>query len=105
MATTDAERTLEAWAENWSSPDKKETLLALFTDDCVYEDVTFGVVNRGKDELRAFADGIFAAVPDFTVELTTRFVAGTWGGMEWAISGTHQGDFPGLPATGKRFSV
>ena len=58
----DAEKTLEAWAADWSSPDI-EHLLSLFTDDCTYEDVTFGVVNRGKAELKAFANGIFAAFP------------------------------------------
>ena len=35
-----------------------------------------GVLTRGKAELKAFADGIFAAIPDFTVELSSRFTAG-----------------------------
>ena len=80
-------------------------LLALFTDDCVYEDVTFGVVTNGKQELRGFAEGAFAAVPDLKFQLKSRFIAGQWGGIEWLMSGTHKGDFPGLPATGKRFSA
>jgi steroid delta-isomerase-like uncharacterized protein len=25
--------------------------------------------------------------------------------MEWTMAGTHQGDLPGLPATGRRFSL
>jgi steroid delta-isomerase-like uncharacterized protein len=92
------------WAAAWSSHNTEE-LLTLFTDDCVYEDVTFGVVNRGKEELRAFADGVFAGVPDFKIEVTAQFASGTWASMEWVMSGTHKGDFPGMPATGKRFST
>jgi steroid delta-isomerase-like uncharacterized protein len=104
MATSDVERVLQEWATAWSSH-HTEKVLALFTDDCVYEDVTFGVINRGKAELQAFAHGVFAGVPDFQIELTARFVADTWAGMEWIMSGTHKGDFPGMPATGKRFSA
>ena len=104
MPTSDTERVLEAWAMAWSSHDT-EKVLSLFTDDCVYEDVTFGAINRGKEELRAFADGVFAGIPDLKVDLTTRFAAGTWAGMVWVMSGTHKGDFPGMPATGKRFSI
>src|SRR5215831_16429565 len=103
-AAGEVERVLDDWATAWSSHDTAK-MLALFTDDCVYEDVTLGVVNHGKEELRAFADGTFAATPDFKVELTARFVAGNWAAMEWVMSGTHKGDFPGLPATGKRFSA
>lgn len=79
-------------------------MLGLFTDDCVYEDVTFGFVARGHGELRAFADACFAAVPDFKFKLTAHFAAGSRGSMEWLMSGTHAGDFPGMPATGKPFS-
>ena len=103
MATSEAERILDDWAIAWSSHDT-EKVLALFTDDCVYEDVAFGVINHSKAELRTFADGTFAAIPDFKVTLITRFVAGNCGAMEWAMSGTHKGDFPALPGTGKRFS-
>jgi steroid delta-isomerase-like uncharacterized protein len=96
------EKILDDWATAWSSHDP-ERVIALFTDDWVYEDVTFGAVNRGKAELRAFADGTFAAVPDFKASLVTRFVAGNRGPMEWTMSGTHKGDFPGLPATASSF--
>jgi steroid delta-isomerase-like uncharacterized protein len=39
------------------------------------------------------------------IELKAKFVAGTCGGMEWVMSGTQKGSFPGMPATGKRFST
>lgn len=104
MATFDTEQVLEAWAMAWSSHDT-EKVLSLFTDDCVYEDVTFGVINHEKEELRAFAEGVFAGIPDFKVDLKTRFAAGSWACMEWVMSGTHKGDFPGMPATGERFSI
>lgn len=103
MASSDLERLLEGWAAGWSSHET-EKLLALFTDDCVYEDVTFGVVTRGKEELRAFANGAFAAVPDIAFQLTSRFATDHSGGFEWVMSGTHKGDFPGLPGTGRRFA-
>ena len=103
MSTSKTARILDDWASAWSSHDT-EKVLALFADECVYEDVTFGVVNRSKAELRAFADGTFAAIPDFNVTLTSRFAAGRWAAMEWAMSGTHKGDLPGLPATSRYFS-
>ena len=102
MTVSSTDTVLEEWAAAWSAGDA-DRLASIFTGDCVYEDGTTGVLTRGKAELKAFADGIFAAIPDFTVELSSRFTAGPWAGMEWAMSGTHRGDLPGLPATGKPF--
>lgn len=68
MATADLESLLESWAAAWSSH-QTEKLLALFTDDCIYEDVIFGVATRGKEQLCAFAEGAFAAVPDIHFHL------------------------------------
>ncbi len=106
MATSDLERMLDDWAMAWSSAENNdpERVLALFADDCVFEGVTFGVVVRGKEELRSFVNGAFAAVTDFKYQLTNRFAASQWAAIEWVMSGTKKGDFPGMPATGKRFS-
>ena len=106
MANPELKRLLDDWAVAWSSGDSSdpERILALFTDDCVFEDVTFGVITRGKEELRSFVNGAFAAVPDFRYKLKGRFATSRWAVIEWVMSGTHNGDFPGIPATGKRFS-
>ena len=61
----------------------------------------FGLVNHGKVELRAFADGILATFPDLHIDLKSQFVAGSLAAMEWVMSGTHEGDMPGMPATHK----
>ncbi len=85
MATADVERLLEEWAIAWSSNENTdpERVLALFADDCVFEDVTFGVVVQGKEELRRFVNGAFAAVPDFKYGVIRRFAASQWAAIEW----------------------
>lgn len=95
---------LDEWAAAWSSHDVHR-VAALFTDDCVYEDVTLGIVNRGKEELRAFGSGFLAAVPNLRVEIGCRFTCGALAGIEWTMSGTQTGEFPGLPASGRTFSL
>src|SRR5256712_12540248 len=98
---------LDDWAMAWSSENSSndpERVLTLFVDDCVFEDVTFGVVARGTEELRSFVNGAFAAVPDFKYGLTSRFAASHWAVIEWGMSGTHKSDLPGMQATDTRFS-
>jgi len=101
---TDVERMLEDYLAAWNSHDV-EKIASFFTDDCVYEDVAMGAVNRGKEQVKAFVSGTFTAFPDFKLERTSSFVAGDWRGAEWIMSGTHTGDIPGLPVTGKSFST
>ena len=45
MATSEVEGVLDEWAAAWSAHNT-EKILALYTDDCVHEDVTFGVGQR-----------------------------------------------------------
>jgi steroid delta-isomerase-like uncharacterized protein len=101
---TGVDKLIEDWAGYLSAHDT-EQFLTLFSDDVVYEDVTFGIVNHGKKELRDFIAGFFPAFPDISFELKSHFAAGTWAGMEWVMAGTHKGDLPGMPASGKRCSV
>src|ERR1700756_877707 len=104
--TQELEYVLDQWALAWSSSDV-EKLLPLFADSVDYEDVTLGAVSRGKNALRDFAAGVFAAFADLKFELKSRFVAadGKSGAMEWVWRGRQTKEFPGLPATNKPFEV
>jgi steroid delta-isomerase-like uncharacterized protein len=104
VSVEEQKRAIERWAEFWSAHDM-ERLLPLFTTDLVYEDVTMGVVNRSAAELRAFGEGFFAGFPDVTFELRSSCADGLSGSAEWVMRGTHRGDLPGMPATGKRVEV
>ena len=88
----------------WNSHDV-DKIASFFTDDCVYEDVAFGVVNRGKTELKDFIRAMYVWSPDLKFELKSFFSAGGRTATEWVMAGTHAGELPGIPATGKRFSV
>jgi steroid delta-isomerase-like uncharacterized protein len=100
----DQKRAIEQHWAYWSAHDM-ERLLPLFTEDVVYEDVTMGVVNRGSAQVRTFGEGFFSGFPDVTFELRSSFANGSSGGAEWVMRGTHTGDLPGMPATGKRIEV
>jgi steroid delta-isomerase-like uncharacterized protein len=92
------------WVEAWNAHDA-ECILACLAEDAVYEDVPLGAVNRTPQEARRFIEVAWSAFPDLRFELTAAAVNGEHGMAEWTMAGTHRGDFPGLPATGKHFSV
>src|SRR4051812_23511491 len=96
---------LAEWAAAYGSGDA-DRLLALYTDDALWEEVAIGLVAHGQDEIRAHLDRLYTAVPDFTVDVTNGFVSGDQAVVEWVISGTYTSDFPGLlPAAGQHFTI
>jgi steroid delta-isomerase-like uncharacterized protein len=90
----------EKWIAAWNSHDP-DKMLALFTDDVVYEDVAFGEVSHGKAELRKFFLSEIEGVPDLELKLERADIRGGHGTIEWTFSGTDKGVYK----TGKRFSV
>jgi len=95
---------LAEWAAAVNSGDV-DRVLALFTEDGLWEEVAIGLAARGPDEIGAHLDRLFTAVPDITFDVSSGFVAGDRAVVEWTVSGTYSSDFPGLPpATGQRFS-
>jgi steroid delta-isomerase-like uncharacterized protein len=90
----------EQWIAAWNSHNP-DSMLALFNDDIVYEDVAFGSVNHGNVQVRKFAAEEFEAVPDLELKLLRAQVQGGHGTIEWTFSGTDKGVFK----TGKKFSV
>ena len=90
----------DKWITAWNSH-SVEMVVPLFTDDVLYEDMSFGAVNHGSAELRKFAAFFFDAVPDLKVELTSSTIKDGHGTIEWVFSGTDKGVYK----TGKTFTV
>ena len=57
-------------------------------DDCVYEDVAYGIQVRGLDNLSKFLTAVFTSIPDFKLEVVSFFATESFGAGEWIMSGT-----------------
>ena len=91
----------------WNSHDVNK-ILSFYTDDCIFEDVAVGLVNHGKKEFADFLNTSFINNPDIRWELKTFFGTDDWIGVEYVMSATHTHttrSMPGVPDTGKTFSV
>ena len=95
------EKLLERYPALWTAHDI-EAVLANFTDDCIYEDLTLGVTNRGKEELRGFANEVYGTMPDFHLSYSDYFATETRGVALWNIKGTWNGELEGIDVTGKK---
>ena len=93
-------RVIEQLFAGWNSHDP-DKVAASFTEDGVYEDVTAGHISRGRAEVRKWAEGGFAVVENFKLELVSSSFHNGRGVAEWVWSGTDKG----LLKTGKKFSV
>ena len=102
---TESEKMMNDYVAAWNAHDM-ERVLSFCTDDVVFEEVPMEKVWRGKKEAKDFAKDTFTNFPDFKIEVKSGFSAGDQGAGEWVMSGTFaNSSTPGMPATGKRFSV
>jgi steroid delta-isomerase-like uncharacterized protein len=95
---------LYEWARCWTERDLYG-LAALFPADGIYEDMALPHRSEGATELNDFFVMTFNAFPDFRVEVHGAIGDDRMAAGEWTMSGTHMGDAPGQPATGKPFVV
>ena len=76
-----------------------------YHEDAIVEDSMFPHPFVGRQAIMNRKSAGFAAMPDMNITVTRRIVRGDQLTVEWVASGTHQADYPGLPATGRRFSI
>jgi steroid delta-isomerase-like uncharacterized protein len=81
-----------------------EKFLSFHTDDAILESVPDGSVARGKDQLRAVINGYIGGMSDFKMEMTSFTGSGNRQCEEWIVTGTHNGTFQGIPASGNKVS-
>jgi steroid delta-isomerase-like uncharacterized protein len=99
----------ERWAQAWNSHDP-EKLLALMTEDIVYDDSSWPTTMRGHTEVSAFLDWCWRAFPDLRFELVDPPMVAAdepKAALYWRGFGTNSGpmDPPGLAPTGKQMEI
>ena len=89
-----------AWTEI-----EPEKVIAFFANEASFEDLAFEAKFEGLEAIRSFVDLTYSGVPDFRVVPKQIVVNGSHAAASWVMSGTHSGDLPGMPATGRNFEV
>lgn len=60
---------------------------------------------KGSNGFKQFINNYRAAFPDIGIMVEDQIAEGDTVVTRWTASGTHRGDLPGLPPTGKRVTV
>lgn len=89
---------------HWNERDVPR-MLDYYCDDIVWRNVAMGEVYDGKQEVAAFLEQLFRALPDLELEVTLRVPRGRYVAEEYVIRGTHLGPMFGLPPTGRRLEI
>jgi len=76
-----------------------------YAKHAVVEDSMYPHPFVGRAAIMARKNAGMAAIPGLKISVTNRVVHGNQLTVEWVASGTHSGDYPGLPATGRSFSI
>ena len=80
----------------------KEAFASVYADEVELQSPLAGSVS-GQEGVRKTFDAFFTAFPDASVVTETPIVDGHRAAVVASLSGTHAGDFMGLPARGKTF--
>jgi C-1 hydroxylase len=93
----------EATYAAWNAHDA-DAVAAVFAEDAVVVDSGVGEV-RGREAIRARGAGMLAAFPDLRLDRRSLVVDDRANADEWTLTGTHQGEYFGLAATGRPIEV
>lgn len=76
-----------------------------YHEDAIVEDSMFATPFVGRAAIMARKSAGFAAMPNVQFKVTNRVVRGDELTVEWIATGTHSQDYPGMPASGRSFSI
>jgi hypothetical protein len=100
------DRIRELWKRHSIAEDRRDLpgLISTLTEDCVYELVQTGHRWEGHEGATRFYAGLLGGFPDIDFGLTD-IVVGPQGVFEEAdVTGTHEGEWLGIPPSGERLA-
>ncbi|HEY4037121.1 MAG TPA: ester cyclase [Ktedonobacteraceae bacterium] len=76
-----------------------------YAEHAVVEDSMYAVPIAGRAAIIARKTMGFAAITNAQITVTNRIAIGNQVTVEWTATGIHSGDLPGLPATGRSYTL
>lgn len=76
-----------------------------YHEDAIVEDSMYPHPFVGRTAIMTRKSAGFTAMPNLKIAVTNRVAHGDQLSVEWVATGTHTSDYPGLPATGRSFSI
>ena len=89
------------FAEIWSKGNL-DLVDQMWSPDCTFHDVYHPEIVQGREALKGYIGIVRAGFPDFAFRVDDQITEGDTVVTRWTLSGTHQGEFLGIPPTGKR---
>lgn len=74
-----------------------------YAEQAIVEDSMYPEALVGRKAIMERKGMGMAAIPDIKITITNRVAHGNQVSAEWVATGTHNGDLPGMPATGRPF--
>jgi steroid delta-isomerase-like uncharacterized protein len=88
----------------WNAHDP-DAIAALLAEDVRTREANEPEFRVGREPVRARAAAILAAFPDFRLERLRLIIDGPRHSDRWKATGTHLGEFMGIPPTGRSIRV
>lgn len=105
--TQSLEATIDRYSDAWNRHDV-DAIIALHTDDSVFENHTSGGIAVGKAEIRKLIEGVFATFPDLRFSTRRAYVREGVAVLEWTATATHANPITRggqtYPPSGKKLS-
>jgi len=89
---------------HWNSHDI-EAALAFYARDIAWSNLAMEEVYEGHSEVAGFLSSLYTGFPDMTFAVSRRFARGDEIAEEWVMTGTHGGNYLGIPPTGRRVEI
>lgn len=104
LTATDVRTIVRDWTEALNHHDVDE-VAGYLADDCLMVNHGTGERHEGRDAVCASFENLFAMFADIHFETLDILVDGDRWTKVWISSGTHTGELPGFPITGKPFQM
>ena len=98
------QRIVDSVIELWNTGNP-EVAKKLYSDNAQRTDPNQASGARGSQEISRYVAEVRAEFPDLKLQVNEKVHEGNLLVTHWTCTGTHRGDFQGIPATGKRVNI